>query len=61
MKDVVVYQVISKEPIVADVGIGVKFKLQALKISLSQVRRTKQHKLQPESHDFGSIMVSYAY
>ena len=52
---------VDKEPLVADLAFGVKFKLHALKVSLSQVRRTKQHKMQPESHAFGSIMVSYAY
>lgn len=52
---------VSKEPLAGDFAFGVKFKLKDFKISLSQVRRSKQFKLQPESHSFGSIMVSYAY
>jgi lipid A 3-O-deacylase len=52
---------VSKEPLVADFAMGVKFKLYDFKVSLSQVRRSKQHKLQFESHAFGSVIVSYAY
>ncbi len=52
---------VSKEPLVGDFAVGIKFKLKDFKVSLSQVRRSKQFRLQPDSHSFGSIMVSYAY
>ena len=52
---------VSKEPLVADLAFGFKFKLRRLKISVSQVRRSKQFKLQPDSHTFGSFMVSYSH
>ena len=52
---------VDKEPLVADLALGVKFKLQSFKVSYSMVHRTKQFKLQPESHTFGSMMVSWTY
>ena len=52
---------VSKEALVGDFALGVKFKLKDFKVSVSQVRRSKQFKQQPESHWFGSLMVSYAY
>lgn len=52
---------VDKEPLVADLALGVKFKLQSFKVSYSMVHRTKQFKLQPEAHTFGSVMVSFTY
>ena len=52
---------VEKEPLVADLALGVKFKLRSLKLSYSMVHRTKQFKLQPEGHTFGSMMVSFTY
>lgn len=52
---------VSKEPLVADLSIGLKFKIRSFKISYSQVQRSKQFKLQKKSHTFGSVMVSYVY
>ncbi|MCZ6671520.1 MAG: lipid A deacylase LpxR family protein [Verrucomicrobia bacterium] len=52
---------VSKEPLVADFAAGIKFKIRSFKVSYSQVRRTKQFKMQPEAHTFGSLMVSFAY
>lgn len=52
---------VDKEPLVADLALGVKFKLKSFKVSYSMVHRTKQFKLQPEAHTFGSVMVSFTY
>lgn len=52
---------VDKEPLVADFAVGVKFKLRSFKVSYSMVHRTKQFKLQPDSHTFGSMMVSFTY
>jgi hypothetical protein len=52
---------VDKEPLVADISVGVKFKIRSFKVSYSIVHRSKQFKLQPDSHTFGSIMVSFTY
>lgn len=52
---------VRKEPLVADVVFGAKVKLNSLKLSYSVVKRTKQFKLQPKSHTFGSVTVSFTY
>lgn len=52
---------VTKEPLVADFAVGFKFKIRSFKISYSQVQRSKQFKLQPDSHTFGSLMVSFTY
>ncbi|MCB1121480.1 MAG: DUF2219 family protein [Verrucomicrobiae bacterium] len=52
---------VSKEPLVADLAFGAKVKLSSFKVSYSVVKRSKQFKLQPKSHTFGSVMVSFTY
>jgi hypothetical protein len=52
---------VDKEPMVADIAMGVKFKIHSFKVSYSLVRRSKQFDMQPDSHTFGSMMVSLTY
>ncbi|MDB2499573.1 lipid A deacylase LpxR family protein [bacterium] len=52
---------VNKEPLVADLALGVKFKIRSFKVSYAMVHRTKQFDLQPEAHTFGSMMVSFTY
>ena len=52
---------VDKEWLVGDFIVGVSLIYDSLKLSYSQVFRTKEFEGQDDSHNFGSISISYTY
>lgn len=52
---------IDREELVGDLIVGLCFIVKGLKITYSQVFRTKEFDLQDDGHNFGSISLSYVF
>ena len=53
---------VDKEPFVADLSYGIGLIAGRFQLTFQQVRRTKEFKTQPYTHnDFGSVTFSYAF
>lgn len=52
---------VDKEPVVADLSVGVSFTVNRWKVSFAKVFRTREFKKQPHSHSYGSLSLSYSW
>ena len=51
---------VDKEPLVADVAVGIAAVYKGFKLSVARVHRTREFKTQDGAHHFGSIALSYS-
>ena len=52
---------VDKEPLIADIAVGISTTINRWKISYAQVARTKEFRGQPNSHKYGSLSFSYTW
>ncbi len=52
---------VDKEPLVADAAVGVSLVYEELKLSFARILRTREFKLQPHHHDYGSLSLSWNF
>ena len=52
---------VEKEPLVADLALGVSFVYDSFKLSFARIIRSKEFKSQQESHNYGSLSISWNF